>query len=67
MKNITEYILEQENKVWVIKDKDLDGAIFDVCDSKKAAEDALAVHMKENPDNHMEIVSMNRSEVEKTN
>ena len=76
MKNLKDYIVERgsapkvdnsDDKVWVVSDKDLDGAIFDVCDTEEAAKKAYDEHMKENPDNHLEIKPCNRSEVEKKN
>ena len=73
MKNFSEYILEKRNlnestssdEVWVIKDKDLDGAILDVCSTEDDANKAYEEHMKENPDSHLEITHMKKSEVEK--
>lgn len=73
MKRLSEYILERgaapkvqnTDNVFVIKDKDLDGAIMDVCPTEEDAKKAYDDHMKENPHNHLEIKSMKRSEVEK--
>ncbi|MBQ3416081.1 MAG: hypothetical protein IJH39_12265 [Clostridia bacterium] len=75
MKNLKEYIIERGaapevskeelDKVYVVKDKDLDGAILDVCDTEEAAEKAKAEHLKENDGANLEIESCNRSEVEK--
>jgi len=78
MKNLSEYIIERGaapkadvskvvdlDKVWVIKDKDLDGAILDVCDTEDAAQKAYDEHMKENGCNNLEITTCKRSEVEK--
>lgn len=53
---------ESDGEVWVIKDKDLDGAIFDVCDTEDDANRLLDRKKKENPDVHMEIVKGKRSE-----
>ena len=78
MKNLTEYISEHldnaveeveksvnENEdVWVVRDKDLDGAILDVCTTEEDAQKAYDEHMEENKDNHLEIVTCKRSEVE---
>lgn len=64
MKNLTEYIYERNEQVWVIKDKDLDGAILDICDTEEAAKEVYDSHMKENEDNHLEISTCKRSEVE---
>lgn len=73
MKRLSEYILERgaapkvqnTDNVFVIKDKDLDGAIMDVCPTEEDAKKTYDDHMKENPHNHLEIKSMKRSEVEK--
>ena len=75
MKDLKEYIIERGaapkvteeelDKVWVIKDKDLDGAILDVCATEADAKKAYDGHMKENEGNHLEIVPSKRSEVEK--
>ena len=69
MKTLKEYIFEQNNKsasevnkVWVLKDKDLEGAIFDVCDSEEEAQRLLDQKLKENPDAHMEIVPGDRKD-----
>ena len=67
MKSLVDYILESEEVVWVVKDKDLDGAIMDVCTTEEDAKKMYDEHMKENKDNHLEITSMKRSEVEKNN
>ena len=80
MKNLKDYIIERgpvSNKnsedykkvksldyVYAIKDKDLDDAIFDVCDTEADAEETLDRHLKENPDSHMKIEKIKRSEVE---
>ena len=72
MKNLSEYILERgaapkvdaDDTVWVIKDKDLDGAIMDVCDTEDAANKAYDEHMKENDGANLEITTCKRSEVE---
>lgn len=69
MKSLSEYLLEsgkeQEDQVWVIKDKDLDGAILDVCESEEDANEAFENHKKENEGCNIEIVPCKRSEVEK--
>lgn len=80
MKSLSEYLLEAEHnpkieeetqvvegedKVWVISDKDLDGAILDVCETEEAAQEAYEEHMKENSGNNLEIKTCKRSEVEK--
>lgn len=69
MKTLKEYILEKNNesasevdKVWVLKDKDLEGAIFDVCNSEEEAQRLLDQKLKENPDAHMEIVPGDRKD-----
>lgn len=69
MKTLKEYILEKNNesvkevdKVWVLKDKDLEGAIFDVCDSEEEAQRLLDQKLKENPNAHMEIVPGDRKD-----
>ena len=64
MKSFTQYINEYEEQVWVVRDKDLD-AILDVCPTKEDADKAFDAHMSENPDNHLEIKTMPRKEVEK--
>lgn len=73
MKDLKDYIIERgpvpkielDDKVYVIKDKDLDGAILDICSSKEEADKAYDDHMKENPGNKLEISTCDRSEVEK--
>lgn len=77
MKGLVEYISEhteqeevvnqitENEEVWVVKDKDLDGAIMDVCPTEDDANKALEEHMKENADYHLEVEKCNRSEVEK--
>ena len=63
MKNLVEYISEklvdntqsqevneQDENVWVLRDKDLDGAIFDVCDTEEDANRLKEMKLKENPD-----------------
>ena len=67
MKSLVEYIYEQEEQVWIVKDKDLDGAIMDVCTTEEDAQKAYDDHMKENSDYHLEITTCKRSEVEKDN
>lgn len=64
--NIENQVNENED-VWVVKDKDLDGAILDVCPTEEDAQKAYDEHMAENKDNHLEIVPCKRSEIEKTN
>lgn len=64
MKSFTQYINEYEEQVWVVRDKDLD-AILDVCTTKGDADKAFDTHMSENPDNHLEIKTIPRKEVEK--
>ena len=58
----SQVIDEQDENVWVLKDKDLDGAIFDVCDTEEDAQRLLDKKLEENPDVHMEIVPGKRSE-----
>lgn len=73
MKSLSEYIIERgatpkenpDDTVWVIKDTDLDGAIFDVCTTEEDAKIVKGERLKENPDAHIEISSCKRSEVEK--
>jgi len=81
MKSLSEYLLESEHnpqveeeetqvvegeqEVWVVSDKDLDGAILDVCETEEAAQEAYEAHMKENSGNNLEIKTCKRSEVEK--
>ena len=73
MKNLKEYIIEKNassesestDNVWIVKDKDLDGAILDVCPTEKEAKDAYDFHMKENDKSNLEIEKIKRSEVEK--
>lgn len=76
MKNLKDYILERgpapkvdnpSETVWVISDKDLDGAILDVCETEEDAQKAYDEHMKENSGNHLEMKTCPRSEVEKKN
>lgn len=75
MKNLVEYICEklvdntqsqevneQDKNVWVLRDKDLDGAIFDVCDTEEDANRLKEMKLKENPDANFEIVTGKRSE-----
>ena len=64
MKSLVEYINEQNEQVWAVRDTDLD-AILDVCTTEDDAKVAYDSHMEENKDNHLEIVPMKRSEVEK--
>lgn len=65
MRGLAEYINEAEDKVWIVVDKDLDGAILDVCPTEPDAKKAYDDHMKENEGNHLEIKTCKRSEVEK--
>lgn len=58
-------LTESEEQVWVVTDKDLDGAILDVCETEEAAQEAYEGHMKENSGNNLEIKTCKRSEVEK--
>lgn len=70
MKDLKVYILERgaapkvdvDDAVYIIKDKDLDGAIIDVCDTKEIADETYDAHMKENPGNRLEIVQGKKSE-----
>lgn len=77
MKSLVEYINEQivnetpaqnidekSEDVWVVKDTDLN-SILDVCETEEDANNALAEHLKENEDSHLEVSSCKRSEVEK--
>lgn len=57
--------VNEDEDVWVVKDKDLEGAILDVCTTEEDAQKAYDEHMAENEDNHLEIVTCKRSEVEK--
>ena len=73
MKDLKEYIIERsaapkvavDDTVYIIKDKDLDGAILDVCSTEEDANNAYDAHMKENDEANLEISSCSRSEVEK--
>lgn len=74
MKTLSEYINEKtvvptvesaDDVVWIIKDKDLDGAIMDVCATEEDANKAYDEHMKENDHSRLEITTCKRSEVEK--
>jgi len=79
MKNLVEYISEkfndikskevneQDETVWVLRDKDLDGAIFDVCDTEEDANRLKEMKLKENPDANFEVVTGKRSEFVKEN
>lgn len=66
MKNIIDYIKESQEFVYAVIDKDLDGAIMSVWNTKDEAEKEIANCLKENDHSKLEIKQIKRSEVEKS-
>ena len=66
MKTLNEYIKESSEFVYAVIDKDLDGAIMSVWNTKDEAEKEIADRLKENDHSKLEIKPIKRSEVEKS-
>ena len=66
MKTLNEYIKEQEEQVFAVVDKDLDGAIMSVWNTNDEAEKEKADRLKENDKLNIEIKPMKKSEAETT-
>ena len=78
MRNLTEYLeesleeIKEENfeesnddTVYAVVDTDLEGAIMSTWDLEEDAETEKSDRLKENPDLHLDIKPLKRSEVEK--
>ena len=66
MKTLNEYLKESQDSVYVIIDKDLDGAIMSVWNTPEEAETEKSERLKENDKLKIDIKKMKRSEIETT-